>query len=167
LYKILNDIEDSILDLQQTPRLSQPLLDNPFLSSVRQRLTTPAGTCSFDLPAFHAWLHLPHIHRQVQLKNWLDHLGPLEKGIQLSLDLLRKSSLSENVTAIEGRFEKNFNPSPVCQLIRLELPAHTGYFPEISGSKYCMHVRFMCTIEEQKPTAVKEDIPFRLTCCAF
>lgn len=167
LEQILTNIEGSLLDLQKTTRLAQPLLDNPFLASIRQRLTTPGGTCSFDLPAFHAWLHLPYGHRQAQLTAWINYLRPLEKGIQLSLDLLRKSTLSETVTAAGGRFETHFPGSPICQLIRLELPAHTGYFPEISGSKYCVHVRFMSTLEEQKPSVVMEDISFRLTCCAF
>lgn len=167
LDDILISLEDALADLHQPTRIFQPLLDNAFLSSIRQRLTTPGSACSFDLPAFHAWLHLPVAQRQKQLITWLDHLKPLEKGIQLALGLLRESALPENVVAEKGRFERNFNTNPACQLVRLEITSPNGYFPEISASKYCMNVRFLETTENQKPTAIETDIHFLLTCCAF
>jgi cell division protein ZapD len=44
---------------QQHGKAGSELLDNDWLMSVRSRTVIPGGTCSFDLPAYHAWQHRP------------------------------------------------------------------------------------------------------------
>jgi cell division protein ZapD len=53
------------------------------------------------------------------------------------------------------------------QLIRVQIPAETPYFPEISGGKHRFTVRFMLFDINQRPQQISEDVAFRLSCCSM
>ena len=40
-------------------KIGHTLLEKDWLTAIRSRISIPGGTCEFDLPAYHAWQHLP------------------------------------------------------------------------------------------------------------
>ena len=64
---------------------------NELLNAVRQRSSIPAGTCDFDLPAFHYWLEQPGSQQRRDLNDWISTFGPFESSIGLCLRIVRES----------------------------------------------------------------------------
>jgi cell division protein ZapD len=56
LDELLGNIERCLQGFNtQAARLSQCVTESDFLSSLRNRVAVPGGTCAFDLPGYHAW----------------------------------------------------------------------------------------------------------------
>lgn len=167
LDKVLRDLEKS-LEIVKSYSAKQGFFpqNSELLNGLRQRLTIPGGTCSFDLPAFHYWLNLPPKTRQYSINQWFDLLEPLEKALNLVLDLTRQSSMPTREIAIAGTYQKTLNSQTNCQLIRINLRADLGAYPEISANKHRVNIRFLfANFEQGKPALASQDIPFELTCC--
>lgn len=140
--------------------------ENDLLNSIRQRISIPGGACSFDLPAYHYWLQLSHPNRQYYLNQWLEMLKPMEKALTLMLDLTRQSNYPTQETANNGTFQKSLNSQSNYQLIQVNIPIELGVYPEISGSKHRINIRFLqANFEHAKPTLAAQEIPFTLNCC--
>lgn len=169
LDKVLKDLEKAS-DVTKSYSAKQGLFpkDSEILTGLRQRLMIPGGTCSFDLPAFHYWLHLPLKTRQSNLNQWLDVLEPLEKSLSLVLDLTRQSALPQREVATAGTFQKTLNTQTTCQLLCIVIKDNLGVYPEISASKHRVNIRFLlANFEHGKPALTQQDIPFELTCCTI
>ncbi len=166
LDKVLRDLEKSA-EVLKTYSAKQGIFpqNSELLNGVRQRLTIPGGTCSFDLPAFHYWLNLPAKTRQSSLNQWIETLDPLEKALSLVLELTRQSSIPTKETANAGTFQKTLSQQATCQLIRVRLRSDIGVFPEISANKHRVNIRFLtANFEQGKHALSSQDIPFELTC---
>ncbi len=70
-------------------RISHLSSQNEFLKTVGQRSGIPAGTCEFDVPVYHHWLHLSAEERKHYLNEWIKPLLPYSNAIDLILNLLR------------------------------------------------------------------------------
>jgi len=58
LERLLEQIEHCHSGLNHAVgRMGQQINENEFLAALRNRITIPGGTCSFDLPSYHAWQH--------------------------------------------------------------------------------------------------------------
>lgn len=168
LEKVIRDLEKSADIVRNTSAKPGFFPNSDLLNSVRQRLSIPGGHLSFDLPLFHYWLHLPAKTRQSQIHHWMDMLEPLEKALNLVLDLTRQSSMPTREMATGGIFQKSLNTQSTCQLIRLNIRSDQCVFPEISGNKHRINIRFlMANPDLGKAALVAQDIPFELTCCAI
>ena len=56
----VTQLDSCFTDLNaQAGKTGQSLTENEWLMSIRSRIGIPGGTCGFDLPAYHAWRHLP------------------------------------------------------------------------------------------------------------
>ncbi len=167
LDKVLRDLEKSSEVLKGYSAKQGIFPQNcELLNGVRQRLMIPGGTCSFDLPAFHYWLHLPPKSRQSSITQWIDMLDPLERALNLVLDLTRQSSVPTRETATGGTYQKTMSAQTNCQIIRVKIRPDIGVFPEISANKHRINIRFLfANFEQGKPALATQDIPFELTCC--
>lgn len=167
LDKVIRDLETSSESVRNyTSRQGLFPKDSDLLNSIRQRLTISGGTCSFDIPAFHFWLHLPPKTRQHYLNQWIEVLEPLEKALSLVLTLTRQSSMSTKETAAAGIFQKTLNTHTSPQLLRLVVRSEYGVYPEISANKHRVNVRFLqANFELEKNPLSTQDIPFEFTCC--
>ena len=88
LNQVIDQLEGAYTALnQQLGKAGSELLDNDWLMSVRSRTVIPGGTCSFDLPSYHAWQHLPSHVRKQQLLEWTQPIGPLAHAVTLLLKL--------------------------------------------------------------------------------
>ena len=79
LNELLGRIRDLLNDLRtgdSTP--GQDLRQHELLSYVRQRSSIPAGTCSFDIPAYQHWLERPAETRVSDIRAWLSRFEPVQ-----------------------------------------------------------------------------------------
>lgn len=159
---------NSVLEKIRKPACQpgQNMKQDELISSIKQRSTIPGGSCNFDLPNYHHWLHKAEDERTNDLEFWYDDLRLIYDGLKLSLNMIRNSANPTREKAAAGFYQKPIEPNLSCQLIRIILPIECRYFPEISGGKHRFTVRFM---EQQstgtRPVQAQEDIEFELHCC--
>lgn len=168
LDSTLEKLTAQIQRLHRSPgKLVLELRENELLNSIRQRTAISAGTCGFDLPAYHYLLNQPHSYRKERFTQWLCEFVPLKEGLQLLLSLVRNSSLFERQKSINGFFQKSLDIQNPCQLVRINIPMDCGVYPEISGSKHRVNVRFLTFSEVGRPKQIGHDQDFEISCCAI
>jgi len=150
----------------QTGKSGHALTENDWLMGIRSRIGIPGGTCSFDLPAYHAWQHQPAAQRQQALEQWAGTLAPLAESIDLLLKLLRDSGVPQKVAAERGQFQQNLPQGRMFQLLRLRIDPALELIPEISGNRLIVSVRLMRLHDDGRLHACAEDAAFELTLCA-
>ena len=151
---------------EQHGKAGSELLSNEWLMSVRSRTVIPGGTCSFDLPAYHAWQHRPADERKHQLAEWIKALMPMAKAIALLLQMLRDAGTPQRVLAKNGQFQQQLPQARSFQLVRVVMDARLGLVPEISGNRLMVSVRMTRHDVNTKMEPFREDTAFELTLCA-
>lgn len=146
----------------------QRLRNDELANQVRQRISIPGGTCSFDVPALHYWLNAdPHARTQT-LNGWMRDLRGIEGAACLILKLIRESSNPRSVIAHGGFYQQQIESGTPCQIVRVVMPGDALIFPEISGGKHRFTVRFYAQkATGTRPAQVPEDIRFELQCCGI
>lgn len=167
LVKISSEIYDLLIVLRD--KVYQPgnrLKNDELVTSFKQRISIPGGTCNFDLPRLHFWLNQPGSTIKQDLSTWSNDLEPIKKSTYLALDMIRNSTNPVKETADTGFYQKPIESNLSCQLIRVFLPLASRYFPEISGGKHRFTIRFMEeTATDTRPIQTKNDVDFELHCC--
>ena len=167
LDAVLNQLENAFNQLsQQLGKPGHELLDNEWLMAVRSRIVIPAGTCSFDLPAYHAWQHGQAGARRADLARWAHTLAPMASAIALLLQILRDSGKPQKMMAVGGQFQQTLPAGRTFQLLRLRIDESLALVPEISGNRLMASVRLMRHEADGKLHAAREDAPFELALCA-
>jgi cell division protein ZapD len=161
----LEDVADKVYRLGG--QIAQPLRENDFLKSIMQRSSIPGGTCSFDLPQYHHWLLQPHPQRQRQLQSWMHDLEPIRDAVRLLLSLARGSNDPRELVASSGFYQDTLSTQGPVQMVRVGVDRALGLFPEISGHKHRFSIRFMESVDTERPTQTERDVEFQLTCCVF
>ena len=142
------------------------LKKNEFINAIKQRTAVPGGTCGMDMPGYHFWLQRPIEERILDLNEWISGFENLRQAIELTLRLIRDSSIPKQVIAENGFFQHNLDSSKPVQLLRISIPAESKFYAEISGGKHRFSVRFLQQESyESRPKQVNEDIEFELSCC--
>lgn len=160
----LDGLVDRMYALSGQP--GQALRQNEFLTSIKQRSTVPGGLCDFDLPAYHYWLQQPAEKRTGDLREWLATLETVRMSTALILRLIRDCATPKKELAEEGCFQKSLDTdSAVCQLVRVFVSPALNYYPEISGSKHRVNVRFMEPVVSGRAIQTNQDVEFDLACC--
>jgi cell division protein ZapD len=167
----LSGLIGNIDDLRQRlaaagPHLVNPLKECDFLSQIRHRSAIPGGTCVFDLPDYGYWLRLPAIERRRQLEDWTNHLRPICDAVTEVLWLTREATEGAEQVAPGGLFQHGFDRSEQPNLVRVQLPANGGVFPEISASQHRFTIRFVrWRGVDARPAQVNQDVRFQLAIC--
>lgn len=144
----------------------QELRNDELLSAVRQRTSIPAGTCDFDLPAYHFWLQSPAETRVQILNQWLGSFDLLREAVSLCLRLVRESALASRETAPRGFYQETLEGTTPCQMIRVTLPSSSACYPEVSAGRHRFTVRFMHPGDgASRPVQTDDDIDFSLHRC--
>ncbi len=144
----------------------QPLRESEFLNAIKHRSAIPGGTCEFDLPDYNFWLNRPAEVRMGLFGQWMELIRPLCDSVVEILWVTRQSARPREETASGGIYQINFERDNPTQLLRLELPADSTLFPEISGSHHRCSVRFMNWDDlSQRPAQTESDVQFILTRC--
>ena len=141
---------------------------NELLNAVRQRSSIPAGTCDFDLPAFHYWLEQSASERLRDLHEWISTFDVFEASIGLCLRIVRESAAATREVANGGFFQRNLGSSTPCQMIRVALSREHSLYPEISAGKQRFAIRFLRPGgTTSRPSQTEDDIEFDLLCCVI
>lgn len=169
LQDVLERIRSVLHELRNVDSvIGHELRYNELLNAVKQRNSMPAGTCNFDLPAYHYWLKSPSDRRIHDLRTWMSSFDLLNEAVSLCLSLVRESANQTRELAIAGFFQKNLETSTPCQMIRVSLPREAEFFAEISAGRHRFTVRFMAfTDPSTRPVQTDEDIEFDLLCCVI
>ncbi len=154
--------------LATTGKLGPQLASNDFLVSIKSRISIPAGTCEFDLPAFHAWKRREPERRRADLMAWRQPLAPYARALRLVLDLVRGSGEPRHELARGGTFQMNLAGHRPVVLVRLQVPADepTSAVPEVSGHRLLLSIRMMRLEDDGQLRPVVADVPFTLTLCS-
>ena len=150
----------------QNGKAGQSLTDNEWLMGIRSRVGIPGGTCSFDLPAYHAWRHLSPEKRQRDLEDWSHSLAPLAESVFLLLRLMRDAGMPQKVVTTRGQFQQTLPHGRTFNLLRLRIDPRLQLIPEISGNRLLVSVRMMVQDESGKLLPTTEDASFELTLCS-
>ncbi|KJY83614.1 cell division protein ZapD [Vibrio galatheae] len=159
LQHVLYEIDAVHSDLMGAERFGQSLKEDRFLSAIRQRFNLPGGSCCFDLPALHHWLHLPLENKQADAKKWQSTLQPLSQALKLWLKLTRETGHFRTIQASSGFYQSDADDA---NILRLEIPMKYGVYPMISGHKNRFAIKF---IEFESGQASVANIEFKLAVC--
>jgi cell division protein ZapD len=164
---IKNDIRElSIVLKDNAYQPGSELRNNELVTSFKQRISIPGGTCNFDLPRLHYWLNQASVKQKQDLDNWSNDLEPIKRSTDLALDMIRNSTNPTKEKAESGFYQKSMESNLSCQLIRVLLPSASRYYPEISGGKHRFTIRFMEEANtDSRPTQSINDVDFELHCC--
>ncbi|QXZ09903.1 cell division protein ZapD [Comamonas sp. Y33R10-2] len=167
LHQVTRQVESCVSAINsQIGKTGQTLAENEWLIPIRSRLGIPGGTCSFDLPAYHAWHNLDPRYRQRDLEDWAAELTPLGQSLDLILQLLRETGIPQRVVAEQGLFQQAMPAGRNFQLLRLRIDRRLNLAPEISGNRLMLSVRLLQLANGCKPQPSSEDASFELTLCA-
>lgn len=139
------------------------LRDCDFLSTIKHRSAIPGGTCTFDVPDYGYWLHLPHDEREGTLEEWIAKLRPVCDSIGELLWLTRETSKPTETAAEGGLYQHTLPRNEQFSLVRILLPARYGIFPEVSASQHRFVVRFVqWRGVNERPVQAAQNVKFQL-----
>lgn len=168
LETILGKLEAAQQSLHNlTGQIGHGLREQELISSLRQRMTTPGGTCPIDLPIFHLWLQQPAEARIEQLEQWNSQLNIVRKPVALLLGMIREASMPQPQLAQEGFYQQALDSNLPVQLIRVAVAPELPYYAEISAGKHRLTIRFLEPQPGRRPLQATESVDFQLTCCTL
>ena len=149
-------------------KLAPQLAGNEFLLSIKSRISIPAGTCEFDLPAYHAWKQTAPAGRRADLAAWQQPLMPYAQALRLVLDLVRGAGEPRQELARGGVYQITLGGTRPVVLVRVAVPgdAPTAAIPEVSGHRLLLSIRMMRLDSDGQLRPRNDDVPFRLALCS-
>lgn len=154
------------LSLQGNHKNFNDLDNNEWLMSIRKRMSIPGGTCEFDLPSYHAWLHFPSSERLSHLYSWIAEFAPLADAISNLLCLLRDNGTLQKAIAPGGKFELTLPANKSFSLLRIMVNKSSPVFPEISANRLLTSIRWKFLNDQWKSMLTQDDIEFEFAICA-
>ena len=166
--EILQPILDKIIGTSARLRtintkIGQPLKENEWLMSIKQRAVIPGGLCEFDLPSYHYWLESPAADRKQDLEKWLGHVTPIYDALAIVLSIVRGSGNGFSNIANKGAYQQMLGTAKPAQMLRVKVDDSLTCYPEISANKYAINIRFISMSRTEKPHPCEQDIPFSMT----
>ena len=145
-------------------RINQFVNENEWLSALRNRLAIPGGTCSFDLPHYHAWQHAEPQRRRADVLRWSESFAPMRESVRLLLSLMRDNATIQKMMAAGGLFQQSLAQGKF-QLMRVAIDPALDVVPEISGNRLMVSVRMMRADADGRLQHCTEDTPFEMALC--
>lgn len=168
------EVNDSALQdtLQQTISLlcqlksnnanRQPLKDDKFLSSLKQRFAIQGGSACFDLPQLHYWLSHPSDKTSAQMQAWLNQLDEIYRSLFIILKFIRIKSNFTQIETDKGFFQES---GEGLSLLRIKVQQSAEHYPTVSGNRFRYSIRFMCPCEKSGRQYCDTAITFELARC--
>lgn len=166
LESILNELDELHKKMQdmQTRFNGSLVRDHDFLNAIANRAAIPGGSCSFDLPGYHLWLHRNEEFREKHISIWSQNLVYFERAVNLILRLFRTSADPQPEQADAGVYVHDLTQP--CQLIRVFLAGDLPLFPEISAGRHRCTIRFMeQDADSLGATQTQRHVSFQMACC--
>ena len=167
LDKVIAQLDTAHSQLrEQTGKPSQLLIENEWLMAIRNRSGIPGGTCTFDLPSYHTWLHGDSAARRDDLQRWTQPFGPLASALLLLLRLFRDSGTPQKIATVRGQFQQNLPQGRTFQLLRLRMDPAAGLVPEISGNRLMISIRMLQKADNGQMVLTQQDGQYEMVLCA-
>jgi cell division protein ZapD len=165
LARVLDDVDRAAHQLSgATGKTGQHLRDNEWLMSIRSRAIIAGGTCEFDLPSYHAWLHRPSESRLRDIRGWIAPFRALRDALVIVLRLLRESAQRAVVTTHQGSYQQALG-GKAYQMLQIRVDPASGAIPEISANKYMLWIRFTSQGGDLRPRPFEGNVEFDLGLC--
>lgn len=146
-------------------KLGTHIRANNWLLTLRNRFLMPGTTSPIDFPAYAAWLSGPEQDRVRVIQNLVKPFMPLYEAIQQSLALLRDAAEpQEESSKSNGVFEKTIG-GKVYQMARIWVPSGRRIYPEMSGNKHIVMIRFFRMKDDFSHQLLSEPLAFKLALC--
>jgi len=164
LEPILDNINAVSTELKNAPnKPGQPLRENEWLMTIKQRAVIPGGLCEFDLPSYHYWLEQSAEQRQHDLKAWMANIVPIYDALKIILNIIRGSGKKTQITANRGAYQQMLGGAKPAQMLSIQVDDALTCYPEISANKYAINIRFISMSQSKKPQPSEIDVTFNLT----
>ncbi|MGE4349574.1 MAG: cell division protein ZapD [Candidatus Berkiella sp.] len=164
LDSILTNIELSSKKLKEFNIRTIQFFKNEIVKEFRNRCALSPHHPCFDVPLLHYWSNHNHaLTRQTMLTEWIEEFAPIEDMLLLLLHLIRQSAYPKSEIANQGKFLLNLSASNESPLIKISYDANLKVYPEISGSKHRVYIRFIPIDTNIDYEISEQDIPFELT----
>lgn len=173
LESVCAEIQDVLTDVHSFTSLAlDAYRQQDFFNTIRQRDPIPGGTCAFDLPELHHWLHCTDLEqRQDYFATLFQSIQPIQTGIYLILRLIRRSSAPRQQAISKGQFQQVFsqeNDPPQMQLVRLVINKTLAVYPEVSGNQHKISIRFLQQRSPKDKAALyTEPFDCAIACCSL
>ena len=162
---VIEEIETAFATLlASSGKTGQSLRENEWLMTIKQRASIPGGTCEFDLPSYHHWLHRPDDERRRDLRAWLEPIAGIGVALRIVLRVLRESGKTLPLTAYGGVFQQ-MPMERAAHMLRLSVAGDLLSVPEISANKYALNIRFILPGSVQRTKVYEHDVEFELAYC--
>lgn len=167
LTTTLKTVTNQLSELQTNfGKHTKKLRNDELLNLIRQKMAISPNLCSFEVPALYYWIAQNNTNQKQQLSAWLEELAIIKTSITLIMQLIRDSATFITHNANCGFFQTAFKHNTHYQIIRIKLPNNANVFPEISGNKHRINIRFLNFTEAiSRPKQTTENINFELSCC--
>jgi len=167
LHSVMQNLQEMRGKLNAVgPKYLQVLRDDEFLNAIRHRSSIPGGTCAFDIPEYSHWLRQDFDRRSADIAVWMGAVRPLCESVTGLLWLVRNSRQAARQIATSGVYQHSMKRDNAMSLVRINLPAGSGLYPQISGGQHRFTVRLMhWDANENRPVQTSRDIEFELAVC--
>ena len=162
LLEDLNIIKEKMIQLG-TGYL-HPLRDDDYISALLHRHTLPGGKAEFDMPRYKFWLEGDSKALKDDLDKWINVIKPICGGIEKLMWIIRESSEPIGTVAASGQYNHQIGKTAQISLIRVFLD-NPSVYPEISGGRHMIAIRFLERNSEGKFLQTDENIEFKLSLC--
>ena len=163
IHEKLDSLKNDV-DQVGTGYLSQ-IRDIEFVGSLLHRHTLPGGRAEFDMPKYKFWLDSGLTRTRRDLKEWVGVVKPVCDSIDQILWLLRESTEAISTVAINGLYNHQIERNSQISLVRIFL-SKNNVFPEISGGKHLISIRFLNWAKtDKKTTQENKNIRFKISLC--
>lgn len=162
LQDLLQTVIQMSTKLTSSNRIGQCLRDDKFLGSIKQRFSIPGGSCCFDLPHLHQWMHQDTQKIISDQSTWLNELDVLSTVIELDLKMIRERGQLTSQIAVSGLYQDTVEN---VELIQISLPIDSDVYPTVSGHKHRFAIRFMENFSEHGKASCTDSIEFKLATC--
>lgn len=164
--QIVDDLQVSLNRIRAiVGKLSASLYNNEWLATIRQKILLPGGTCQSDLPFLYYWQQFPLNQKVKQIVEWQQVFYPLIDVVNRVLFFIRQTSCHDEITCYDGTYQKIIETQFEPQLLTIEVPAKLKIYPEISGNRYRVAVRFLQTDLVSRATVYNDRVDFKLGIC--
>lgn len=135
-------------------KLNSHLENDKLISTLRQRISLPGGTCNFDIPQYYHWCKMAEETRLVDVERWLQPYTNAIKAVKIILKLIREHAHEEMVTTNNNGIYHGCSQG--YNLLRIELINSKNSFPITSGHRDRFTIRISNTDgSANKKTSIK------------
>ena len=162
LQQTMQRVAAALQAIQPITRVGSNLKQDRLLTAIRQRFAMPGGTCNFDVPQLHFWLHQPQEVRDADTARWWQELDILVQGLMLELELMRGQARFQPTVAPNGLLQESTEP---LSLLRIRVAADLPAYPVISGHKQRFSIRFLRYEPINGKASYDDAVNFELALC--